>query len=221
LSRYIGLDGFRWGWVAVWIDDEGFDGFDYAPELDRLLSVPHKRAMIDIPIGLPNVGRRVCDVEAQRLLGSSVFVGARRNLLTFDTQASANEYYWLHEGKGTGISCQLRGIRDKIKQVDDFITPMLQDELLETHPELIFSKLKGAGKLERKKSHVGRSQRIKILMNSGFRRIEQWLDWRQNTGIGRDDLIDACACAIAARDATSFLGNEEPDARGLRMQINY
>lgn len=221
MSRYIGLDGFRWGWVAVWIDDEGYDGFEYAPELDRLLSVPHKRAMIDIPIGLPNVGRRVCDVEAQRLLGSSVFVGARRNLLSFDTQASANDHYWRHEGKGTGVSCQLWGIRCKIKQVDDFITPKLQEMLLETHPELIFSKLIGREKLESKKSDVGRGQRIKVLINSGFCRIEQWLSWRQNTGVGRDDLIDACACAIAARDATSFLGSDERDARGLRMQINY
>jgi len=186
-----------------------------------VLSVPHKRAMIDIPIGLPNVGRRVCDVEAQRLLGSSVFVGARRNLLTFDTQASANDYYWRHEGKGAGISCQLWGIREKIKQVDDFINPKLQEELLETHPELIFSKLRGADKLENKKSHFGRTQRVKILKNNGFRWIEQWLDWRQHTGIGRDNLIDACACAIAARDATSFLGDEETDARGLLMQINY
>jgi len=40
------------------------------------------------------------------------------------------------------------------------------------------------------------------------------------TRIGRDDLIDACACAVAARDGTSRLGGDEVDISGLQMQIN-
>ena len=52
---YLGLDGFRGGWVAAWIDDHGHHGFDYSSSLGRLLSVPHKRAMIDMPIGLKGV----------------------------------------------------------------------------------------------------------------------------------------------------------------------
>jgi len=47
------------------------------------------------------------------------------------------------------------------------------------------------------------------------------LTQRYRTGIGRDDLIDACACAVAARDSTSRLGGDEVDIRGLRMEINY
>jgi hypothetical protein len=44
---------------------------------------------------------------------------------------------------------------------------------------------------------------------------------RHGTGIGRDDLIDACACAVAARDSVACLGGGERDARGLRMEIHY
>jgi len=43
---------------------------------------------------------------------------------------------------------------------------------------------------------------------------------RFGTGIGRDDLIGACACAVAARDSTSRLGGDEVDICGLQMQIN-
>jgi hypothetical protein len=38
--------------------------------------------------------------------------------------------------------------------------------------------------------------------------------------IGRDHLIDARACAVAARDSASRLGGDEGDIDGLQMQIN-
>ena len=93
MSIFIGIDGFRLGWVAVWIDECGRQGFDYSHSLLRLLSYPHARVMIDIPIGLPERGDRACDRQAQQFLGASVFTGARRGLLKFETQAEANEYY--------------------------------------------------------------------------------------------------------------------------------
>ena len=221
MPDYLGLDGFRDGWVATWIDKDGGHGFDYASGLGRLLAGPHKRAMIDMPIGLKTSGRRKCDIAARAWLGSSVYLGARRNLWDFSDQASANRHYWQHEGQGTGVSCQLWNIRDKIREVDDFITPGLQKTVCESHPELIFWRLNRRTPLQGKKSPAGRAQRIEILLSQGFRDIERWLAQRHGTGIGRDDLIDACACAIAARDANAALGDGESDARGLRMEINY
>jgi predicted RNase H-like nuclease len=221
LAPYLGLDGFRGGWVAAWIDDHGHHGFDYSTGVKRLLSTPHTRAMIDIPIGLKKFGRRICDVSARELLGSSVFLGARRDFWKFPDQASANQYYWWHEGPGKGLSCQLWNIRCKIKEVDEFITPARQANIGETHPELIFWKLNGCVHLESKKSATGRDQRTEILRDQGFIKITKWLAQRHGTGIGRDDLIDACACAVAARDSTSRLGGDEVDVRGLRMEINY
>jgi predicted RNase H-like nuclease len=218
---YLGLDGFRGGWVAAWIDDRGNQGFDYSPELNRLLSMHHQRAMIDMPIGLKTRGHRMCDIRARQMLGASVFMGARRNLWEFSDQATANQYYWKHEGPGMGVSCQLWNIRDKIKEVDDFMTPERQGTVGEAHPELIFNKLAGPLRLEEKKSVAGRDERIRLLSDRGFIKVSNWLTQRFRTGIGRDDLIDACACAIAARDSNEFLGGDEPDIRGLRMEINY
>jgi predicted RNase H-like nuclease len=219
--RYLGLDGFRGGWVLAWIDDQGNHGFDYSSDLSRLLSIPHRRAMIDMPVGLKTSGHRKCDVSARELAGSSVFMGARRDLWKFPDHASANQHYWQHEGKGMGVSCQLWSIREKIKEVDDFITPDRQATIGETHPELIFLKLNDHLRLERKKSEAGRDQRVKLLTEQGFVKISKWLTQRYGTGIGRDDLIDACACAVAARDSKASLGGDEVDPRGLRMEINY
>jgi predicted RNase H-like nuclease len=39
-----------------------------------------------------------------------------------------------------GVSCQLWNIRDKIREVDDFIAPDRQATIGEAHPELIFRK---------------------------------------------------------------------------------
>jgi len=86
---------------------------------------------------------------------------------------------------------------------------------------LIFWKLGDPLRLDGKKSAPGRDQRIKLLADRGFVKLSKWLTQRYGTGIGRDDLIDACACAIAARDSTSRLGGDEVDIRGLRMEINY
>ena len=221
MAQYLGLDGFRRGWVAAWIDDHGNHGFDYSPSLSRLLSMPHERAMIDMPIGLKMAGHRACDLRARELVGASVFLGARRNLWEFPDQASANRYYWRHEGPGMGVSCQLWNIRDKIKEVDDFITPDRQATIAEAHPELIFRNFCNQLRLGGKKSAFGRDQRIRLLADRGFVKLSKWLTQRYGTGIGRDDLIDACACAVAARDSNARLGGNEVDSRGLRMEINY
>jgi predicted RNase H-like nuclease len=221
VNNYLGLDGFRYGWVAAWIDERGDHGFDYSPGLTRLLAMPHARAMIDMPIGLNPSGYRTCDLRARELVGPAVFLGARRDLWTFPDMATANRHYWTREGKGRGISAQLWNIRDKIREVDEIMTPARQATIGEAHPELIFWNLAGHVRPESKASARGREQRIVLLEQRGFTRLRKWLTQRHGTGIGRDDLIDACACAIAARDSTQSVGDDETDPRGLRMEINY
>lgn len=219
MPNYLGLDGFRFGWVAAWIDDRGDHGFDYSPGLTRLLAMPHERAMIDMPIGLETRGYRICDLRARELIGPAVFLGARRDLWTFPDMATANRHYWQNGDKG--VSNQLWNIREKIKEVDDVMTPKRQKTIGEAHPELIFWNLAGERKLEPKTSTAGREQRLNLLETRGFTKVRKWLTLRHGTGIGRDDLIDACACAVAARDSTKRVGGEERDPRGLRMEINY
>ena len=221
MNTYLGLDGFRFGWVAAWIDERGDNGFDYSPGLTRLLAMSHARAMIDMPIGLKPSGYRACDLRARELVGPAVFLGARRDLWTFSDMAAANGYYWEQEGKGRGVSAQLWNIRDKIREVDAIMTPERQSTTGEAHPELIFWNLAGRVRLARKTLAEGREQRIALLAQRGFTRLPRWLTQRQGTGIGCDDLIDACACAVAARDSTQRVGGDEIDSSGMRMEINY
>lgn len=221
MPDYLGLDGFRGGWVAAWIDGNGDHGFDFASGLARLLAMPHKRAMIDMPIGLKAEGYRICDLRARALVGAAVFLGARRDLWKFTDMAAANAHYWRREGKGRGVSCQLWNIRDKLREIDAFMSPERQTTIGEAHPELIFWSLAGRTRLEKKTTARGREQRIKLLETQGFTRVRKWLTQRRGTGIGRDDLIDACACAVAARDSTQRVGGGEIDPHGLRMEINY
>ncbi len=221
VARYFGFDGFRGGWVMAWIDDDGQHGFSYSPRIAGLLADSFTRAMIDIPIGLPDSGYRQCDIDGRKIARASVFLGARRDLLKFKSFPQANKSYWAK--KQPGISLEMWNIRKKIAEVDRLIAPRLQRKVGEAHPEIFFlSHHKGAA-LANKKTEEGRTQRIRILKRLGFTCIVMMLDHRHGTGIGRDDLIDACACAIVARDTdkSRTLGGAERDARGLRMQIHY
>jgi predicted RNase H-like nuclease len=136
MGTFIGIDGIRGGWVAVYADEKGAQRFVHSPRLDRLLAVSHSRAMIDVPIGLPERGYRQCDREARKLVGPSVFLGARWNVWTFQTYEKANAHYWADCDKG--ISKQLWCIRCKLQEVNEAMTPRKQSCLQETHPELVF-----------------------------------------------------------------------------------
>lgn len=221
MGTHVGIDGFRWGWVAAWIDDRGRHGFDFSPSLERLLSYPHNMAMIDVPIGLPTHGYRVCDREARDLIGAPVFLGARRGFWAFNGHADANRHF--HARKEPGISMQLWHLRSKIKQVDGLMTPERQQKLRETHPELVFWRLNGNAPLRPKKTREGVSQRISLLREQGFTEADRWMSYRHETGIRRDDLLDACASAVAARDVEHRIPRCEPpkDCRGLRMEMWY
>ncbi len=222
MRSFIGIDAFPRGWVAAYLHEDGSQEFDYAPTVDRLLTVPYSRAMIDVPIGLPPRGYRACDIEAIGRVGSRVFLGARWGVWSFKCYKDANARYWSDNDKG--IPKQLWCIRDNLRQINQLMTPELQSRFLETHPELVFLRLNGDRQLDPKNSIPGRAQRVSILQENGFGQIDRWLNQRYGTHIKRDDLIDACACAIAARDSKERLPthrNPPIDERGIRMEIWY
>ena len=119
MRTFIGIDGIPGAWVAVYLA-ENQQYFDYG-HLDRLLAIPYVRAMIDVPIGLPLRGYRTCDMEARERVKSRVFLGARWNVWKFESYRNANDHYWDNDDEG--ISKQLWGIRDKLKEVNEVMTP--------------------------------------------------------------------------------------------------
>ena len=221
--RALGLDGFSRGWVAVLIDG-GERTISFHRDVAAALSDPFDRAGIDIPIGMTEDGERACDLLARERLrphSSRVFTGARRWLWQeFSDPDEANREA-LRRGE-TRVSRQLWHLGPKIMEVDAFVRAHPSMEVREVHPELVFLRLNRGKPLSPKKSEQGDALRRRLLRREGFREIDHWLgEARIGTGARRDDVLDACAVATAAREPAGCVQEEfSPlDACGLPMQI--
>jgi predicted RNase H-like nuclease len=217
--KVLGLDGFRNGWVTVSLDGTR-SGIAFHDNIAAALAEPFDRAAIDIPIGMTDDGERLCDQLALHPHRSRVFTGARRWLWEeFDDPDRANAEA-LRRGQKRA-SRQLWHIGRKIMEVDAFVRCHPELDIRETHPELVFQRLNAGRPLPSKKSDEGLSQRRALLKGRGFEEIDEWLGaGRIGTSAKADDVLDACAVAIAARDPAGGLPEEPPrDAYGLPMQI--
>ncbi|MGL3209429.1 DUF429 domain-containing protein [Bradyrhizobium sp. BR 1433] len=218
----VGLDGFSKGWVAVTIDGDRRT-ISFHSDIAGALTRPFDRAGIDIPIGLTDDGERDCDLLARARLRphtSRVFAGARRWLWQqFDEPDLANAEA-LRRGQ-TRVSRQLWHLGKKIMEVDGFVRANATRDIREVHPELVFLQLNSGEPLPRKKSEEGDALRRRLLKRSGFREIDRWqTEVRTGTGAKRDDVLDACAVALAAREPCGSVPEAPPrDAYDLPMQI--
>lgn len=193
--------------------------------LSELLAQKFDRAGIDMPIGLPERGLRDCDLEARTMLrphASRVFTGARRGLWDHASLADANRA--LKQGGEAGVSIQLWNLGPKLVALDRLMTPDLQRRVREVHPELVFLRLNFGRPLPSKKTEEGIALRMRLLRREGFVELKDWIAGKA-AAVKTDDILDACAVAIGARDFTQ--GNVLPrgaarkDAKGLKMQIWY
>ena len=220
--RAIGLDGFSKGWVAVVIDGD-MRAISFHADVTEALRDPFDRAGIDIPIGMTDDGERACDLLARAALkphASRVFTGARRWLWQdFRDPDKANREAARRGQKR--VSRQLWHLGPKIMEVDAFVRAHRRHDIREVHPELVFLRLNGGKPLAPKKSEEGDTLRRRLLKRDGFREIDRWLTQRIGTGAKRDDVLDACAVAIAVREPAGGLPEGAPqlDGCGLPMQI--
>jgi predicted RNase H-like nuclease len=222
-SPALGLDGFSRGWVAVELDGEA-QNISFHANVSDALSGKFDRAGIDIPIGMTDDGERACDLLARDKLrphSSRVFTGARRWFWQdFDDPDRANNEA-SRRGQ-TRASRQLWHLGPKIMEVDAFLRERPLIDVREVHPELVFLRLNGGRPLPPKKSEAGDTLRRRLLRQEGFRDIDRWLEeTRIGTGAKRDDVLDACAVAIAARDPAGCLpeGPATLDKFELPMRI--
>ena len=157
---------------------------------------------IDMPIGLPEAGSRVCDREARRQVGarrSSVFPAPSRSALSATTFAET-----------TGLSIQSWNLVPKIREVDDAWQP----RMVEAFPELVFTVLAGAPMTHNKRSPDGHAERLGTLGLTVAPRVP---------GAAPHDVLDAIACLRAAHRYAAgtalSLGDDTLDARGRPMRI--
>lgn len=221
--RAVGLDGFRGGWVAVTLDGDHRE-IGFHRRVSDALALPFDRAAIDIPIGMTDGGERCCDLLAREKLrphSSRVFTGARRWLWEkFDDPDRANKEAGRRGQKK--VSRQLWHLGPKIMQVDAFVRANPGLYIREVHPELVFQRLNDGKPLPSKKSDIGAALRRTLLLREGIDELDHWIKRsRIGSGAKTDDVLDACAVAIAARDPGGSVpeGTPPKDARGLAMQI--
>ena len=128
---------------------------------------------------------------------------------------------------GKSLAKQSIAIIPKIKELDVFLNshPEYKNRILESHPEVVFSRLNGAVVISRKKDFEGFMERERILSEyleqDGVAGLwEKAKDYKCNS----DDLMDAACLAVAAalhaHDLTETIPEEpESDENGLFMQL--
>lgn len=202
----------------------------YLPKfIDLIRQEPKPKIIaIDIPIGLWEKGDRTCDKEARALLGwprrCSVFPPPPRSALKAEDYNEARELS-IKATSGKSLSKQSFAIAEKIRQVDEWISPRRQQRVLEVHPEVSFWALnKGNSLKNNKKSGDGMEERLRLLRPL-FVDLDGLLAVIDRHNAAVDDLLDAAVAVWTARRVAAGeecrLRSEERDCKGLRMEITY
>lgn len=183
---------------------------------------------IDIPIGLSDGNKpRECDLAARKILrgkrAGSVFPAPIRQCLWAKDYETASKISFERSGKK--LNRQSFGLLEKIRQVDDSMTPSLQRRVREIHPEVSFWALNARKPIQHKKRRlVGRKERMKLLAPI-FSDLEKIVaEARKPKEVEPDDILDALVAAWTAGQtvvgkAETLPPNPEFDSKGLRMEI--
>ena len=230
MALLAGIDGCKDGWICVALDtvSGSLSGSVLATG-----EIPRQRwdlAGIDIPIGIPDHGRRDADREARALLGwprcSSVFPCPIRPALAARSWEEACAITQAADGRR--VQRQTFAILPKIREIDELMRgdPALREHLYEVHPEVSFASWKEQPMIFRKKAREGREER-QALIRSHFGQAFTAVA-RQLAGhwFGADDLADAFAALwttqrLYDRRAVSLPAEPQHDSCGLPMHIWY
>ena len=225
MTRVLGVDGCRDGWVGVAPDPGGPRAYA-APDLLALVALaegdgPVARVGIDIPVGLLDEGWRDADRLAAAMLGrrrSSIFTTPVRAALEADDHAAGVAIS--RERSGGGFSIQAWGLRAKVLEVD-LLARGGDDRISEVHPEVTFATMAGRPAAYAKKTWAGQQERVGLLAAAG-------LDLARLTGdtasAAPDDVVDAAAVAWTAMrlvrgQAVSLPDPPQPVPYGLHAAI--
>jgi predicted RNase H-like nuclease len=225
-----GVDGCKGGWLAVSRDLE--TGTVTAGVFETAMALfakgPVEVTAIDIPIGLPDTGSRLCDREARRLLGpraSSVFPAPARSVLAASSYKDACE----RSVKATGkkLSKQAYALVPKIREVDLELrgSDALQEAVFEVHPERSFCEWNGGTPMAHpKRSGFGFVERLRLADSVYAGEAQRIRVQVKQSEASDDDILDAIAALWTAErihrdEARQFPATAPLDAVGLPMRI--
>ena len=233
--KIYGIDGCRAGWViAQGRLDDGVPNFFVLADLKEFFREVHNDGSIvaiDIPIGLSEDSARECDRLARKVLSprrsSSVYPVPCRSAIRAETYEEACELNF--RARGRRMSKQSFNIIPKIREVDGLMSPQVQDQVFETHPEVLFALLSGSAMQHNKKKPEGERERLRLLLAAGLDlTVDEVTRIRANLGVDkvqRDDVVDAAALLVSAHRISIGENARYPDvppidANGIRMEIN-
>lgn len=203
-STVVGIDACPSGWFATVLDTDDISTEVFGDFEDLCTTYDSaKRILVDIPIGLPEVERRQCDIDARELLGSrgnSVFFPPCRAAIDCDDYQDANEEHCSQIGHG--LSVQAYSIGDKIREVNQVVEQEYDGRIRESHPELCFAELNGQPIAYSKSSQRGQGLRMKLLSETLENPRELYNEactehFRKE--VRRDDILDSMVLAATAR----------------------
>lgn len=208
----LGVDVARGGWVGALLDPSGhgtpllFTGASVAEVVERAGAVAV--VAVDIPIGLPDDTRRDADLQTRAFLpgkSSSVFTTPVRDAVYAESYGRANALS--RERVGSGVSQQAFELRKRIQEVDAWVRQDLPFVVAECHPEASFALMAGAPIASKKRSAEGAKDRRDTLAAHGI-----YVPLSAPTGVGTDDMVDACAAAWTAHRVKTGMARSFPDA---------
>jgi predicted RNase H-like nuclease len=164
---------------------------------------------IDMPIGLPDAGRREADVLARAAVGprwQSVFMTPVRAALAEPTFASAVARS--RELAGEGISKQAFALRPRLLEVDAWVATSVVP-VFEVHPEVSFTVLAGHPPEQPKKTWAGAVQRRGLLAAAGVEVPDDLGEAGRVAAV--DDILDAAVAAWSARRWAAGAATSFPD----------
>ena len=232
--EYIGIDACRKGWFAVLMGPSNRWRIEIFSSIGDLWNARQGNALIliDIPIGLPDNGKRRCDVEARKILekrAASVFPVPCRQAIQADTYKEACRIN--QKILGVKLSVQTWNIADKIREVDDLLCNdgKARRCVRESHPEICFWALAGGRPMiHYKKTERGFAERLNLLKRIkpvSEKIVSTALKKFRRKYLARDDILDATALAVTATagiDALVTIPENLPkDSMGLPMEIVY
>jgi predicted RNase H-like nuclease len=206
----VGIDGCRVGWIAVALLETKV-GVYHLPTIAALTDVVATPTAvgIDIPIGLPDAGRRPADVEARLMLGPrrhSVFFAPVRAAVEATTHRAATELSV--RITGSGISRQAHNLARKILEVEQWL-PDAPCGVWEVHPELSFALLMGKPARASKKTWAGMIERRNALTSVGI--SLDGAPYEAGVHAAVDDVLDAGAVAWSATRLLAGTARSFPD----------
>jgi predicted RNase H-like nuclease len=203
-GQVLGVDACRTGWAGIALCGGQARAY-FAPGIRELADRaaadgPLLVIAVDIPVGLPDAGRRSADVLARKELKGrwpSLFITPVRTAVeAAGYQAAAAENRRL---AGEGLSRQAFALRAKILDVDQWLQAgsPAPGRVVEAHPELSFAAMAGAPLRSRKSTWAGAVQRRTLLAQEGIVLDGDLGLAGEQAGV--DDVLDAAAAAWTAR----------------------